>query len=62
MDVEKIRMKVTLKSKKDVWLKGTVLSSPFPVAITAELRAGADTIEILERTGSKKIIRRIGRD
>ena len=51
MDVEKVRINCELKAGRYVWHKGETLAMPdIPSAIMNEVRAGADTVTVLERT------------
>jgi hypothetical protein len=47
VDAEKVQMIVSLKFGERVYLKGTILTAPFPAEIVSELRANASVIPVL---------------
>jgi len=56
MDIEKIRVNVTLQAGKQVWVAGEVVNKPIPAPLMTDIREGAvdqhghPTITILERS------------
>ncbi len=51
MDIEKVRLLVTLKAGKKVWLEGEVLESPLPLEIHEEITRNTGTVEVLNYSG-----------
>lgn len=52
MEIEKIRMKVTLKTVNGVYVEGRVITSPIPQELLDEIRMGTDAIEVLPSEAS----------
>lgn len=52
MDVERLRVLVTLKAGDKVWNKGCIVNAPIPPVLMSELRYGSGTVEVLERKAS----------
>lgn len=53
MDVEKVRMNVTLKAGFKSFLKGVILVRPFPREIIDEINQNTGTVEILSRISAE---------
>jgi len=49
MDIEKVKMLVSLKGRQQSWVKGEVLSRPIPSEILKEIRGETGTVEVLSR-------------
>jgi len=49
MDVERLRVLVTLKAGDKVWNAGCIVKAPIPPVLMSELRYGSGTVEVLER-------------
>ena len=47
MNIEKVRLNVTLKAGKKIWLEGEVLESPLPLEIHEEILRNTGTVKVL---------------
>ena len=47
MQVERVLMKKTLKSGKQIWPEGEIFESPLPPEILSEVERERDTVEVL---------------
>ena len=48
MNIERVKVLVTLQCENNVWEEGTILTNPLPPDILEEIRLERGTVEVLE--------------
>jgi hypothetical protein len=51
MEIERVRLNVTLKAGDKIWLEGEVLTSPLPLEIHQEILDNTGNVEVLDFSG-----------